>query len=158
MKIEFKPMSWLVKYFNCNAEVIEDYDVLKYREDFIKKLKKKCATKDEFAEKMRREMMHCFWSKSEWELIIEIDDNYVWLSPWIGSRYAEQIKIDVTNDTSFDWRGFAEEHIDKQIYRTRAKIDVFDQLEYQWSQFVSYCWGYKHKWQRKKVTSNGNKL
>ena len=40
----------LVKHYNCNANKIEDYDVLKRRESDIKKLKKKCATKDEFAE------------------------------------------------------------------------------------------------------------
>lgn len=37
-----------VKYYNCNANKIEDYDVLKQRESEIKKLKKKCATKKSF--------------------------------------------------------------------------------------------------------------
>ena len=32
----------LVKYYNCNANKIEDYDVLKRRGSEIKKLKKKC--------------------------------------------------------------------------------------------------------------------
>ena len=41
MKKEVKPFSWIVKIFDCNAQKIKDYDILKYREDDIKKLKKK---------------------------------------------------------------------------------------------------------------------
>ena len=58
MKQEHKPMTWLVKIFDQNAQKITDYDVLKYREDQIKKLKKKCATKEEFSTKMRSECMY----------------------------------------------------------------------------------------------------
>ena len=72
-----------VKNYNCNANRIENYDVLKYQENLIKKLKKKCATKDEFAEFLRREFMWRFWSKSEWELIITKEkDGRIVLSPW----------------------------------------------------------------------------
>ena len=48
MKERFKPLSWLVLYHNPNAEKIEYYNVLKYREDSIKKLKKKCDNKEDF--------------------------------------------------------------------------------------------------------------
>lgn len=152
MKQEFKPMSWLVKDFDCNGQAIVNYDVLRYREDFIKKLKKKSVTKEEFAEALRQEMMYYFWSKAEYELIIEIDkDNHIWLVPWCGCREPEKVRIDVTDDTSFDWRGFAAEHIKCQTYKNEAKIDVFDQLKWKWQEFVDYCWNYKHKWQRRKV-------
>ena len=151
MKQEFKPMSWLVKNFCCNKQVIEDYDVLKYREDDIKKMKKKSTTKEEFAEALRRECMYRYWSKCEWELIIEVtEDNRVVLKPWVGDRNVGQSTVDVTNDTSFDWRGFAELHIRKQIYKNEAKIDVYDQLMYGFDDFVDYCWNYRHKWQRRK--------
>lgn len=151
MKQEFKPMSWLVKRFDTNHQVIYNYDVLKYREDDIKKMKKKCATKEEFAEALKREMMYYFWSKAEHELIIEItEDNRIFLNPWVGCREPEKARIDVTDDKDFDWRGFAEEHIKRQIYDNRTKIDVYDQLQYQWDTFVNYCWNYRHKWQRKK--------
>ena len=55
-----------VKYYNCNANKIEDYDILKWRESEIKKLNKKCASKDEFTEFLQREFMWIFLSKSEW--------------------------------------------------------------------------------------------
>lgn len=150
-KREFKPLTWKVKNYLINENKIWDYDVLKYREDQIKKLKKKCATKEEFTEAMRREMMWQYWSRCEYEVIVEIDENNrIWLSPWVGCRDPESVKIDVTDDAGFDWRGFAEFHISKQIYKNKAKIDIYDQLMYIWQEFIDYVWNYRHKYQRMK--------
>ena len=146
-KNEFKTLSWLVTYHDCNADKIKYYDILKYRQDFIKKLKKKCATKEEFADKLHSEFLWAFWSKAEWEAIIELDENgRVWLSPWVGSRNNE--RTDVTDRDDFDWKGFAAERIGKQIYKNKAKIDVFDQLEYRWDEFIDYCWYTRLKYER----------
>ena len=148
-KREFKPLSWKVKNYLINSNKIWDYDVLKYREDQIKKLKKKCATKEEFAEVMRREMMWQYWSRAEYEVIIEIDDNNrIWLSPWVGCTDPESVKIDVTDDETFDWKGFANEHISQQIYKNEAKIDIFDQLQWKWDEFIDYCWYTRLKYER----------
>jgi len=156
MKNERKPFSWRVKCFDCNAQAIEDYDILKYREDEIKKMKKKCATKAEFAEKLRSKMQCLYWSKAEWELIIRLeDDGRVILLPWCGARDPESIAIDVTEDATFDWKSFAEYHIKRQIFKNEAKIDVFSQLCAKWDDFVTYCWEYRHKYQRiKKMEDN----
>jgi hypothetical protein len=149
MKREFKSLTWKVKRYDINSNKIYDYDVLKYREDQIKGSKKKCTTKEEFAERMRREMMWSYWSKAEHELIIEVDDNNrIWLTPWVGCRNPEDVKIDVTEDASFDWHGFAEKHIKQQIYKNEAKIDVFDQLQYRWNEFITYLWTTRLKWER----------
>lgn len=151
MKKEFKPLSWLVVEYDCNANKIQYYDILEYREDDIKKMKKKCVTKEEFAEALRREMMWRYWSKCEWELIIRLtEDGRVILSPWVGCRNPDEVEIDVTDITNFDWKGFAEHHIGKQIFKNGAKIDVYDQLMWQWEDFVDYVWNYHHKWQRRK--------
>ena len=126
---ESKMIKLFVKYYNCNANKIEDYDVLKRRESEIKKLKKKCAAKKEFCESLRSEFMCRFWSKSEWELIITKEKNgRIVLSPWCGCSNPDSVAIDVTNDTGFDWSGFAEEHIKRQIFKNQAKIDVYDQI------------------------------
>ena len=146
---EFNKLSWLVTYYDCNADKIKYYDVLKYREDFVKKLKKKCETKEEFAEKMRGEMIYYFWSKAECEVIIEIDeDNRIWIGPWVGCREPEKVRVDVTDRTDFDWKGFAKEHIGKQIFKNRAKIDIFDQLQWCWDEFIDYLWYTRLKYER----------
>jgi hypothetical protein len=151
MKREFKLLTWKTKRYDCNSNKIYDYDILKYREPQIKEFKKKCATKEEFAEKMRREMMWSYWSKAEHELIIEIDENNrIWLKPWVGCRNPEDVRIDVTDDESFDWRGFAETHIGKQICKNEAKIDIFDQLTFsnQFEKFIDYLWHNRLKYER----------
>lgn len=151
MKKEFKPLSWLVVEYDCNANKIQYYDILEYREDDIKKMKKKCATKEEFTEALRREMMYRYWSKCEWELIIRLtEDGRVILSPWVGCRNPDEVEIDVTDITNFDWKSFAEHHISQQIFKNEVKIDVYDQLMWQWEDFVNYVWNYHHKWQRRK--------
>ena len=124
-------LEWFVKNYNFNANTIEDYDVLKYREMAIKTLKKHCETKAEFTEELRKEFMWKYWSRSEYELIIKKShDGKITLSPWCGSKDPDNATIDVTDDESFDWKGFAEEHINKQAFKTEAKIDIYDQLTY----------------------------
>ena len=156
-KQTYDTLRWLVTYYNCNSDKIEQYDILKYKHDFIKKLKKKCQTKEEFSEKLRREMMWAFLSKCEWELIIKLDENNrVWLNPLVGSRHPEEARIDVTDSADFDWRGFAKQHIRtfKNYKNPVEKIDVFDQLEYCWEEFVDYCWYTRMKYERKNEKFN----
>ena len=57
--------------------------------------------------------------------------------------------IDVTDDTSFDWHSFADTHIDRQLYRNTAKIDVWDQLRWKWAELVDYCWYTRLPYERK---------
>ena len=140
-------LSWKVKVFDCNAQRIKDYDILKgHYKDFVKKLKKKCATKEEFSEAMDREMMYMFWSRCEWELILELDENnHIWLNPWAGCREPENVRIDVTNNTDFDWRGFLNTC---HLYNNREKIDVYNMLKYRWNEFITYLWTTRQKYER----------
>ena len=138
-----------VKRFDMNKQVIVDYNPFKYYDDWLKKQKKKCATKAEFAEVLRRELQYRFWSKAEYELIItKEEDGSIWLSPWVGCRNPDEVKINVTDDASFDWKGFAEEHINKQIYNNRAKIDIFDQYMHCFDELVDDLWHTRQKYQR----------
>ena len=146
-----EPMNWKVLWFDVNAQEITEYDVLKYREDDIKKWKKEYKTKEEFTKKLGKEMMYQYWSRSEYELVIEItDDGRIWLNPWCGCRDPEKVRIDVTDRTDLDWVDFAEVYIKRQVFNNKAKISIYDQLIYKWDNFVDYCWNYRHKWQRSK--------
>ncbi len=153
MKKEFKLFSYLVTDYDINLNKIKYYDILKYREDDIKKMKKQCSTKEEFSEALRREMMYRFWSKAEYELIIRLtEDGRVILRPWCGCRNPDDVEIDVSDRTDFDWVGFAEKHINKR-YGNEAKVDIYDQLTYgdNWTRFIDFVYNYHHKWQRRKV-------
>lgn len=144
-----RPAVWIVKWYDFNAGKIMDCDIIKHQEVKIKQLKKQCQTKEEFAERMRRELIWRYWSKSEYELIIELDsDGRVWLIPWCGCRDPEQARIDVSDRNDFDWRGFAMCHIHKYKEKNRAKIDIFDQIEWRWTEFIDYCWCTRLKYER----------
>lgn len=140
---------WMVKRYDCNADNIRDYNVLGNMEDFIKKQKKKCADKEEFSEAIKREFHWRYWSRSEHELIIELINDQVILSPWCGSIDIAKAAVDVTDDHNFDWLGFAKCHIDKQLYREKAKIDIFDQLQWKWDELIDYCWYTRLPYERK---------
>ena len=136
-------MEWIVYNFNINAQKIESYNIFKHWSfrEYAKKAAKKLKTKEEFAEQLKSELRYYFWSKCEHELIVEItEDNRIFLNPWVGCREPEKVRIDVTDDASFDWKGFAEKHTERQIYGNEAKIDVFDQVDYRLDEFVEYAW------------------
>ena len=141
---------WFVTNFDCNKQKIEKYNILRYREEDIKKLKKKYPTKEEFEKELAIRCKSRFWSRAEYEVIIFTDESdKIYLKPWVGCR-DDNYKIDVTDEADFNWKGFAEKHINPK-YGPEEKIDVWDQLEYRWDEFVDYVWNYHHKWQRKKV-------
>lgn len=150
-------LTWNALYYNANAKKIETYNVVggKYFLEKIKKIMKKHRDKSDFAEALKREMMCRFWSRAEWELVIEItEDGRVLLSPWVGCSNPDEVRIDVTNNADFDWRGFAKLHIGKQMYKNKAKIDVYDQLEYVWDEFIDCVWSSKQYRKPKEVTVN----
>ena len=139
-------MKWTVKRFDHFSLSIEDYDLLLDFKEYILKLKKKKLSREEFAKEIKSELMYHYWSRWEYELFIEKgNDGRIYLLPHSGGRDKDTTFLDVTDDTSFDWKGFAEMHINKQIYGNKAKIDIWNQIEYRFDEFVSYCWEGIHK-------------
>lgn len=136
-------MEWNVFCYNINKGKIETFNIFdhwKFNEDGQKSLKK-FKDKNEFKKVIESDLMYYFWSKSQYELVIEItENNRIFLIPWCGCREPEKVKIDVTDDENFDWRSFAEKHIKKQVYKNKAKIDIYDQVMFNFEAFVDYVW------------------
>ena len=145
------PFRWTAKVFSFNRHSITDYNILEYREEDIKQLKKKYPDKAAFSEALRYTLLSQYRSRAEWELIItRTAEGRIILSPWCGCTDPDAVSIDVTDDPAFDWSGFVEFHIAKQIFKDRAKIDVYDQIIYRWDDFLDFIWNYHHKYQRSK--------
>ena len=139
-------MKWTVKHYDYNIPAITDYDLFPYFEEFLLKLKKQKLTREEFAKEIKSELMYHYWSKCEYEIFIEKEnDGRKYLLPHCGGREKDVAFLDVTDDTSFDWKGFAEMHIKMQIYGNKAKIDIWNQIEYRFDEFIEYCWDGIHK-------------
>lgn len=137
---------WNVYYHSWNANEFKKLNILKEHGSFveyIKKHKKKYKdNKEEFANKLRSELMYYFWSKSEWEVIITKKDGRIIMTPWCGRK--EDIELDVTDNEDFDWISFYNWMADKKYGKDGSiKIDVYDQVWYRWDEFVDYCWNNK---------------
>lgn len=142
-------MCWEAMRYDWNSSKFTQYNVLAYREEFVKQLKKKVTSKEEFAKKMRTEMLYYFWAKCEVEVILTNQDGRIIMSPWVGPK---DITLDVTDRDDFDWVGLFKKETEHYIDKTTVKIDIFDQLQWKWEEFIDYCWNFHHKWQRKKKT------
>ena len=85
---EGKKMEWNVFYHDINHRQIQIWNIFehgRFRSNVEKHLKE-CKSKEEFAEKLRSELLYNFWCKSEYEVLI---------SPWVGVNRCEEIKVDI---------------------------------------------------------------
>jgi hypothetical protein len=153
MKTARPPFVWNVLLHDWNAHDIRIYNVLSTgREDYIKKLKKKCTTKEDFIELLDRDLMHQFWSRSEYEMFLYIENDRVYLEPWCSTF--KNGRIDITDDTTLDWPAFAEKMLsehgwhDANNNRTYVKFDIYDQLMFRFDELIDFVWNYRHKYQR----------
>jgi hypothetical protein len=96
-----KELVWNVIYHNINGQRIETFNVFKHGGFIadIEKDLKRCSSKEEFAEPLRRSLFYYFGSKTEWEIII---------SPWVGSSEPCDIKIDVFDQVMMNFDIFVD--------------------------------------------------
>lgn len=130
-------LEWYVYRYNSNKNKIEPFNIFRhvgFAED-VDKARKKYKVRDEFIEQVRKELMYYFWSKSEYELIIQLEDGRVLLLPWCGCRNPEEVAKDVTYENP-EWKHFAEHHIGRQRYGNKAKIDIYEQIVWLWDEFA----------------------
>lgn len=140
-------MEWFVTYENWCGKKFERINILKYYEDFIKKLKKKVSSYEEFSKELRSEMMRRFWSRCEYEVVLKKENDRLYMLSWPPRE--NEVGVDITDNRLFDWNGFFDWKVKQCVSNTECKIDVYDQLFYRWDAFVEYCFLYPHKYQRR---------
>ena len=132
-------LEWYVYRYNMNSKKIEEFNIFRHIKlcEYLEKARKKYKTCEEFVEQMRKEFKFYFWSKSEYELIIEMaEDGFVYLYPWGGCKDPEECKLNVSE--SDDWYDFGDYHVSRQRYGHEAKIDIYDQVMWKWTEFYEY--------------------
>lgn len=151
-KVVRPAFTWPTLIHDFNANAVRTHDVLRYREAFIKKLKKKCITKEEFVKAFGTDLMRQYWSRCEYEMILYTENDRVYLEPWVG-KFKEG-RVDITDGPYLDWPAFAKkmlsEHAwhDKENNRDYVKFDIYDQLMFRFDELVDFVWNYRHKYQR----------
>lgn len=154
MKATRAPFSWQVFIHDFNTHTIIPYDILAHREPLIKKFKKLYSTKEAFAEALRKDFMYQYWSRCEYEMLLYVENNRVYLMPWVGKLIGD--KLDVTGNTLLDWPAFAKYllsnrgWLDKINNRIYVKFDIYDQIMFRFDELVDFCLEYRHKYQRRK--------
>ena len=137
-------LMWNVYYHDFNTNEIKIYNIFKHSKfvEYIKKHKKKCETKEDFAEKVRRELFYYFGSKCEWETIFTNKDGRIIITPWVGRK--EEAFLDITDDETVNWVDFHEWMV-KTTYEKdgSVKVDVYSQVMYRFDEFVDFCWEIK---------------
>ena len=118
-------LSWNVLFEDFNKKEIVYYDIFKggHFEKIAKDLKERVSSKELFAEEFRLKLMSQFWARSEYEVVVTSWPPYV-TQEEIKRLSNEEIKYYRT-DVNLD---------------VRRKIDIFEQLQMNWQQFIDYVW------------------
>ena len=129
-------LEWNVLRYNHNDREFEVFNVFNhwsFREYLEKLLTDKNITREYFEERLRREVMYCYWSKTEWECIVTDTKPHI-----------KRKELDRIIDECYQRRT-----IEQGLPRCEAvnlsdseKIDVYDQVNLNWEAFVEYVWGF----------------
>ena len=95
-------LEWNVWISDWNNKCIKTHNVFHhYRliEDLKKYYRKYPNNKEAFLDEIRKSLMYFYWSKCEWEIILD---------HWVGPRDAEKKKIDVWDQIRINWEPFSE--------------------------------------------------
>ena len=129
-------LEWNVYTHNFNGKSIEKYNIFnhgRFTEDAKKELKK-CETKEEFAEELRKDLFYYFGSKCEWEVVITS-----WV-PHITMSELDRINAEREESKKKYDRDPYNLYVNPDISK---KIDVYEQVRLNWDLFVDYVWSNK---------------
>lgn len=95
-------IEWYVYYHDSNTQKIIKWNVFNHGsfKNEVNKILQEKLNKEDFSEKLKREIMYYFWSKCEYEIILS-----PW-SPWTGR--ADDIKIDVQDQIMMNFDRFVD--------------------------------------------------
>ena len=129
-------LEWFVYRHDINSRKIVKYNIFdhwRFEED-VKKDLKKCTTKEEFAEKLKSNLMYYFWSKCEHEVVISSFPVH------IKKEELERLNTDFKNDTDKYGREPYSMWVSPSIGK---KIDIYGQVMLNFEVFVDYVWSQK---------------
>lgn len=126
-----KQFEWNVFYHNFNSRKIEQFNIFNHGRfaNDVKKDLKKCETKDEFAEKLKRNLFYYFGSKFEWETVVTTLPSYI-----NKDEYIRLMKNKDEKDVDYVRNCIA---VDLDVER---KIDVYEQCMLNFDVLVNYVW------------------
>ena len=95
-------LTWNVYIGDFNGRKIEVYNIFdhgSFYNDCLKNKRKNGKDRDVFFEEMRKDLMYYFWSKCEWEIILQ---------HWPSRPDFRDLKIDVYDQVRLNWDAFTD--------------------------------------------------
>ena len=129
-------LEWFVYRHDINKKEIVKFNIFdhwRFEED-VKKNLKKCKAKEEFAEKLKSDLMFYFWSKCEYEVVI--------------SSFPVHIRKEELNRLNEEFKNSVEKY-GREPYGmwvcpdVGEKIDIVGQVMLNFEIFVDYVWSHK---------------
>ena len=145
-------LCWNVYVGGFNSGEIRLFNVFnhyRFYQDCLKAKKKFREDKEGFANEVRKSLMYHYWSKCEWEIILD---------HWPNGEFYEmrkkltagELKNALRNsgieyDVSASYRMPDDRKIEIRVFPQECrfrdkKIDVYDQIENNWDIFIDYLW------------------
>lgn len=122
-------MVWNVYRYDVNKGEVEIYNVFQHYSFNldVEKLLKKKPSYEELSEELKHITMYYFWSKCEYETIITE------FPPYIDREEIDRL---VSEKDEHPYRTYVNLEV-------RKKVDIYEQLNLNWGQFVKYVYSFK---------------
>lgn len=129
-------MKWIVFYHDINAKTIKKLNIFNhysFNRDVENDLKK-YKDKDEFAQRLKSNLMYYFWSKAEYEVIITSWPPHI--------KTSELDRLNAEREETL--KKYNREPYCLYVNTDVAeKVDIYDQVMNNWDIFLDYVWGSK---------------
>lgn len=126
-------LEWNVYIHDINKKEIKTFNIFDHGRFLadVKKNLKKCDTKDEFAEQLRRDLFYYYGCKAEYEIVI---------TSW--TTHITRIELDrLITERNKILREYNREPYSLCVNPdVGEKFDVYSQVMLNWSIFVDYVW------------------
>jgi len=155
-------LCWNVYYGDVNAREIKVFNIFNhwsFYEACLKAKRKFKDDKDGFSKEVRGWLHYYFWSKCEWEIILDHWPNGEWSDLRTSMKVGEMLDMYRAAGKKCDsWR-INDKVLDRDVtlevfpewfqYRQR-KIDVAEQVENNWEIFIDYLWDHRNELKARK--------
>lgn len=134
--IENSSMEWNVYIENPNSQKIEKYNIFNHMlfSAGVEEAYAICRTKEEFSEKIRKELLYYFWSKCEYEVVV-----CEW-PPRVAIHELDRIIKDVEEyENKWNKKPYSLSYSPN----CAIKISIYDQVMLNWDNFIEYLWWHK---------------
>lgn len=156
-------LCWNVYCGNFNAREIKVYNVFDHFGFYnacVKAKKKFRDDKEGFAEEVRSNLMYYFWSKCEWEILLDRWPDGEWSALRTTMKIRDMVDMYRSAGQKCDGWMISENVMDRNVTLRaypewndgrREKIDVYEQVHNNWEPFIDYLWEHRKELKARKL-------